>query len=188
MKAQNKNIYPLIGLLLTFFLTGCTIVRPPARDSSTNQSTKDTYSKPETKRFQTTQQPTAVESTIELTDKYTKLLKEASDLKVKINELTTENNRLKKNSLEFDEKLQQAQKELAEANDLLVKMSIELNNWKVDVLGFRDEMRDAQKAQLEALHKILVVLGGEIEEESVGSETKDSNSPKTKEQNKTKKQ
>ena len=178
----------MIGLLLTFFLTGCTIIRPPARQSSISQSTEDPHSSSTTKKFQTTQQPTAVESTIELTDKYTKLLKEASDLKVKISELTTENNRLKKSGSEFDEKLQQAQKELSEANDLLVKMSIELNNWKVDVLGFRDEMRDAQKAQLEALHKILVVLGGEIEQEPAGSETTDSNSPETNEQNKTKTQ
>ena len=68
----------------------------------------------------------------------------------------------------LEPKLQQTQKELAEANDLLIEMRIELNNWKTDILGFRAEMRDAEKTQLEALLKILNVLGGEVKPESAG--------------------
>ncbi|MFB0524723.1 MAG: hypothetical protein ACETVZ_04235, partial [Phycisphaerae bacterium] len=41
-------------------------------------------------------------------------------------------------------------------------MRIELNNWKANVLGFRDERREAEIAQLEALLKILKILGGEV--------------------------
>lgn len=52
------------------------------------------------------------------------------------------------------------QKELADANDLLREMRQGLDKWKSDVLGFREEMRTAQKAELEAMIKILTLLGG----------------------------
>jgi hypothetical protein len=45
----------------------------------------------------------------------------------------------------------------------LIEMLSELNNWKNNILGFRGEMREAAKAQLEALLKVLEVLGGEME-------------------------
>jgi len=57
--------------------------------------------------------------------------------------------------------LSQTQKELEEANEFLQKMHVELNQWKADVLGFRDEMRKAEAAQLQALGKILRILGAE---------------------------
>ena len=52
------------------------------------------------------------------------------------------------------------QKELADANDLLREMRQGLDKWKSDVLGFRQEMRAAQKAEIEAMIKILTLLGG----------------------------
>ena len=42
-----------------------------------------------------------------------------------------------------------------------LEMHVELNQWKADVLGFRDEMRKAEAAQLQALGKILRILGAE---------------------------
>ena len=45
-------------------------------------------------------------------------------------------------------------------------MRIELNNWKSNILGFRDEMRNADNAQLDALVKILEVLGGQAKADS----------------------
>jgi hypothetical protein len=42
----------------------------------------------------------------------------------------------------------------------------------MDVLGFRNEIRQAETAQLEALLKILRVLGGEVTVESASSENK----------------
>ena len=71
--------------------------------------------------------------------------------------------------------LEQAKKELAEANDLLIEMRIELNNWKSNIIGFRDEMRDADKYQLEALLKILKVLGGEVNTDKSQGQGQDSN-------------
>ena len=113
-----------------------------------------------------THSPTAVESAIALSDKYAKLSEESSALRQRNQTLETENRQLTDDLQNCRSKLEQAQKELAEVNDLLVQMRLELNNWKNDVLGFRDEMRDAQKAQLEALTKILKLLGGEIKTET----------------------
>jgi len=57
--------------------------------------------------------------------------------------------------------LKQARKELDEANAMLREMQTELAKWKADVLGYRDEMRTAQTAQIDALRRILRLLGAE---------------------------
>ena len=72
-----------------------------------------------------------------------------------------ENTHLKKEVGELRSQLAQARKELEEANEFLQKMHVELNQWKADVLGFREELRKAQVAQLQALGKILRILGAE---------------------------
>ncbi len=108
------------------------------------------------------QGPTAVESAIALSDKYAKLSEEAAALRQQNQTLDTEIQRLKNDLQSCRTQSEQAQKELTQANDLLLQTRIELNNWKNDVLGFRGEMQDAQKAQLEALLKILKLMGGEV--------------------------
>jgi septal ring factor EnvC (AmiA/AmiB activator) len=105
---------------------------------------------------------TAVESAIALSDKYAKLSEEAAALRQRKQTLDAENQRLKDDLQSCRVQSEQAQKELTQANDLLLQTRIELNNWKNDVLGFRGEMQDAQKAQLEALLKILKLMGGEV--------------------------
>jgi len=108
------------------------------------------------------QGPTAVESAIALSDKYAKLSEEAAALRLQKQTLDTENQRLKNDLQSCRVQSEQAQKELAQTNDLLLQTRVELNNWKNDVLGFRGEMQDAQKVQLEALLKILKLMGGEV--------------------------
>jgi hypothetical protein len=126
------------------------------------------------KRFPgpTIQGRTVVESAIELTEKYAKISEEALALRERNKNLVDENNNLKEQSSRLEADLKKTQKELAEANDLLIEMQVELNNWKMDVLGFRNEIRQAETAQLEALLKILRVLGGEVTAESASSEKK----------------
>ena len=58
--------------------------------------------------------------------------------------------------------LEAAQKELREANAVLMEMRQELVKWKADILGFRQEMRAAQQAQLQAMGKIVKLMGGEL--------------------------
>jgi hypothetical protein len=117
------------------------------------------------KRFQDTplEGRTAVESAIELSEKYARLSDQTIALREENQRLVTENENLQGQIATLEAKLRQTQKELGEANDLLIEMLTELNNWKTNILGFRGEMREAAKAQLEALLKVLEILGGEAE-------------------------
>lgn len=105
---------------------------------------------------------TAVDSALELAKLCEKYSAEILDLRQKNNDLVNENAKLTEKLTALEPELTQTKKELNEANDMLVEMRIELNNWKADVIGYRDEMRLANKAQLQALIKILNVLGGEM--------------------------
>ena len=178
MQANKKITVLLVPSLLIFLLSGCPLFQNPAGTILQPNSPKVQQNDTISKRFleSTAQGPTVVESAIELSEKYAKLSEEAAVLRGKKQNFMAENRHLKDQVAALDAQLQQTQKELAQANDLLIEMRIELNNWKADILGFRGEMRDAEKAQLQALLKILNVLGGEIKAESpqaqdVGSTT-----------------
>jgi chromosome segregation ATPase len=121
------------------------------------------------KRFQDTplQGKTVVESAMELSEKYARLSDQTTALRQENQRLVSENDDLKKQITEVEAKLKQTQKELGEANQLLIDMLAELNNWKTNILGFRGEMREAAKAQLEALLKVLEILGGEAEAKTI---------------------
>jgi chromosome segregation ATPase len=98
---------------------------------------------------------------MDLTERITQLADKAATLQQQNQQLTEENSRLAKQAAGLEAQLKQTQAELTEANNLLIEMLGELNNWKSDILGFRNEMRGAAKAQLEALLKVLEVLGAE---------------------------
>jgi len=168
MQADKKIMFFLIPSLLIFLLSGCQVPEGPVKIIFPPDTAKGQSSSSVAKRFQESapQGPTVVESAIELSGKYAKLSEEAAVLQQKNQGFITENRHLKEQISALEAQLQQTQKELIEANDLLIEMRIELNNWKIDILGFRDEMRDAEKTQLEALLKILNVLGGEVKPES----------------------
>ena len=120
------------------------------------------------KRFQKpdSQAPTVLESAIELSEKYATLSEQAATLRQQIQSEITKNQQLSDQIATLEAQLQQAQEELTEANNLLIEMRIELNNWKGNIIGFREEMREAQTVQLEALFKILKLLGGQVDVES----------------------
>jgi chromosome segregation ATPase len=168
MQANKKITVLLVPSLLIFLLSGCLPFQNSAGIILQPNSSKVEQSDAVSKRFleSTAQGPTVVESAIELSEKYAKLSEETAALRTKNQNFIAENQHLKDQVAALDTQLQQTQKELAEANDLLIEMRIELNNWKADILGFRGEMRDAEKAQLQALLKILNVLGGEVKAES----------------------
>ena len=116
------------------------------------------------KKFVSTpqQSQTAIDSAIELAKKCEVYSSEILDLRKQNSLLADENTKLKEKLKILEPELKQTKKELNEANDLLVEMRLELNNWKMNILGYRDEMRNANKAQLQALLKILTILGGEV--------------------------
>ena len=107
------------------------------------------------------QGPTAVQSAVELSEKYVQLSEELAAERQKRQALDAENPELKGQVARLKAQLAQAEKELSDANRLLLDMRIELGKWKHDVLGFRDEMREARKAELQGLAQILKVLGAE---------------------------
>ena len=107
------------------------------------------------------QGPTAVQSAVELSEKYVQLSEELAAERQKRQALDAENPELKGQVARLKAQLTQAEKELSDANRLLLDMRIELGKWKHEVLGFRDEMRDAHKAELQGLAQIMKVLGAE---------------------------
>ncbi|MCK4913497.1 MAG: hypothetical protein KAI59_06570 [Planctomycetes bacterium] len=177
MILNKKMIAVLIMFSLAAGLGGCSISRESKSTATNNKSVQKPQSNATANRFQepVSQSPTAVESAIELSQKYAKLSEDISAVREKNKELTTNKKQLEKQLSETKTQLAQAKKELGEANNLLIEMRIELNNWKIDILGFRDEMRDAEKMQLDTLLTILQALGGETKtDKSESSQPKDS--------------
>ena len=171
MERYKKFCFPII-LAMIFLPQGCSTVQNTQKDDDQTGLSEMLQNDSVARRFQetTTQKTTAVDSAIELSEKYAKLTDEASLLRQQNKDLVTRNQSFEDQVAALEKQLKQTQKELAEANEILIEMRVELNNWKSDVLGFREEMRDAESAQLEALVKILHVLGGEIKTESVSAQ------------------
>jgi len=171
----------LISLLSTLFLvSSCTApqwltevdLQPASGPAAAQQNGSNV------KKFQDpSKEPAIVESAMALSDKYAKLSEETVKLRMENQKFSEENKYLKEQLLSCQGQLEKTQKELAEAIDLLTEMRVELNNWKNDILGFRSEMRQAQKTQLEALLKILNILGGEIKTEPAATSEPNSTEP-----------
>lgn len=170
---MQKNIKTIIVLVLVpiCLLSGCLSQRPPVQSSVPPHLIEMQKSDAIAKRFQESspQTPSAVESAIELSKKYAQLSEDAVALREQNQSMMAKNLKLNDQIVELEAQLKQAQKELNEANDLLIKMRIELNSWKSNILGFREEMREAQTAQLEALFKILRLLGGQVTVETAST-------------------
>jgi hypothetical protein len=190
MQAKQKIMPSLIPTLLIFLLSGCSITKEPGTFTvlpiSHKQPKQNTTQPPSgsvAKRFQdpVSEKPTAVDSAMELSQKYAKLSAEAAVLHQENQNLISKNLQFRDQNAILKAQLLQTQKELTEANDLMIEMRIELNNWKTDIIGFRDEMRDADSSQLQALLRILKILGGEIKAESTQNDNATSASASTTE-------
>jgi uncharacterized coiled-coil DUF342 family protein len=173
MQTNNKAILLAVFAMQILLLSGCSSDRKQANvavhpDDPLAKYWNDAVAK----RFQepAPHGSTPADSAIELSEKYARLFEEAAALKQQNQDFSAKNQQLKEQTAAIETQLQQAQKELAEANDLLIEMRVELNNWKSNILGFREEMREAETAQLEALLRILKVLGGQVQVESAKGE------------------
>ena len=163
MQTIKKTIL-LILLTPMILILNCVSVQEPPRTAVRPDFTEKQQNPSVANRFQesASRKPTVVESAMELSQRYARLSEETAVLRQQNRDLAGANQLLEEQVVALEAQLQQTQKELSEANDILIAMQIELNSWKTNILGFRDEMRDAETAQLEALLKILKVLGGEV--------------------------
>lgn len=161
MTATQRLMALALAVLLTLAVGGCTTAPKSSDTVAAGAQPAETAAK----RFQDSSREgrTAVESALELSEKYAKLSDQTVTLRQENQRLTTDNENLRQQITSLESKLKQTQKELGEANDLLIEMLTELNNWKSNILGFRGEMRQAAQAQLEALLKVLEILGGQAE-------------------------
>ncbi|MCF7972271.1 MAG: hypothetical protein K9N55_00490 [Phycisphaerae bacterium] len=158
MKTKPISTQCWPAMMILACLAGC-VVPPDATPRPTPPRTNVT---PQSFQESSSKTPSAVQSAIEMSQKVADLSEQLTALRQEKATLTAENEQNSLRIKALEPELEQTQKELREANDLLIEMRLELNNWKEDVLGFRTEMRDADQAQLEALLKILQLLGGEI--------------------------
>ena len=164
VKQKIAVFLPLLPILLA--LQSCGVVRYLQNTvvGPAGPQTRTELSHAHPARFRQSDQkaPTAVESAIELSQKYAKVSEEVSVLRQENDRLTTENHHLKQQLAQVQAQFENTKQHLAKANEMLVEMRIELNNWKLDILGFRDEIRYAEQAQMETLSKIVEFLGGEV--------------------------
>jgi hypothetical protein len=168
---KSKRITFSLSLIVLILMTGCSSFRRSSKSAiwpSLAEQSVPPKDEVIVQRFQQAapQNPTAIETAIELSEKYAKLSEDAAISRQKNQHLFTENQKLNDENTTLKTQLQQTKKELTEANNLLIDLRIELNNWKTDILGFREELRQADIEQLQALIKILEILGGELKTKS----------------------
>jgi len=106
--------------------------------------------------------PTGVDIALEWSNKYAAVSEKMLEIQRENQKLADKNRELNSQVGALKADLAVASKELGDANEMLRQMSMDLEKWKGNVLGFRKEMRGAQQAQLNALIKILHLLGGEV--------------------------
>mgnify|MGYP000007182002 CR=1 FL=1 len=103
----------------------------------------------------------AVDSALLWSQKYQELSETTERLRQENTRLAEENRTVQQKLAAVQLELDRTKAELADANRFLQDMHGELTRWKSDVLGFREEMRTAQLSQVQALSKILQILGAE---------------------------
>jgi len=104
----------------------------------------------------------AVDAALQWAEKYAKVSEQLTAARQENRTLQQDNQKLSQQVAVLQDRLKQAEKELDEANTMLLELQKDLVKWKQSVLGYRDEMRQANQAQMDALIKILKLLGGEV--------------------------
>lgn len=104
----------------------------------------------------------ATDVALEWADKYAKVSRELVYSDKRNRELEKEKAALSQQIAQLETELKQARSELDDANVMLDEMKRDLNDWRKNVLAYRKEIMASDAAQLNALQKILEMLGGEV--------------------------
>ncbi|MCK5566197.1 MAG: hypothetical protein KAJ07_13215 [Planctomycetes bacterium] len=164
---MNRKITLLILTSLLLGSLGCNIVDEPIEftlpiaprttpQSSNTDSIEGRFTDPGADKSG------AVERALIWSQKYDELSVKVEKLMERNSSLVEENIATKHKLSQLQIEYEQTKKELDEANTFLQEMHLELTRWKSDVLGFRNEIRKAQATQLNALSRILRMLGAEM--------------------------
>jgi chromosome segregation ATPase len=121
---------------------------------------------------------TAVESALAWSEKYSKAVEKLLQAQQENRDLLETNKQLLGQQTKLQTELTQTKRELGDANAMLLELRGELEKWKKDILGFRREIRTSQEAQLEALAKVLKLLGGEVPAPTTRPAEKKASQPK----------
>lgn len=106
--------------------------------------------------------PTAIENALEWSQKYARSVEDLSRQQEANRKLADEKRLLAEQIAAAQAELARAHKELQEANNLLIAVRQENERWKANVLGHRAEILLAHKTEMDALVKVLRLLGGEF--------------------------
>ncbi|MFO8014481.1 MAG: hypothetical protein R6X20_14380 [Phycisphaerae bacterium] len=154
-----------LALMLAVAVGGCSLFQrdedpPPVRPEPPQQAAylKETAVQPEPEAASST----AVENALAWSEKYARAVEQLARQQEANSKLADENRTLETKIASLESELAKTRQELNDANDLLIDLRRANEDWKTSVLGYRDEMRKAHGAELEALHKVLRLLGGEV--------------------------
>ncbi len=112
---------------------------------------------------------TAVENALAWSEKHAQAVEQLARQQETNQKLADQNRALESKVAALESDLTKTRQELKDANDLLIDLRRANEDWKTNVLGYRDEMRKAHGAEIEALHKVLRLLGGEVTDTSPAS-------------------
>ena len=169
MRLSSKTAMVLVVVALA--LAGCDQMRmayepgtmaPPAGQGQPGGGDGAQLPRASVTADQNTRGPSAVDSALAWSAKYAKAVENLNLAEKKNRALAKSNRELQKQIAGLQSELTQTKKEVTDANAMLIEMRKDLMEWKKNVWGFREEIREAQRAQLEALHKLLELLVGEV--------------------------
>ena len=164
-----KTMSILTALAMMLAIAGCDSALRPQRSAEVRASAPEdadaSYLVDTTVRGdENTGGPSAVQSALAWSDKYAQAAEKLVRLQQANQALEGKNRQLLAQIAKSQIDTETSRKELNEANAMLIELRGELTKWKSNVLGFRQEIQTAQQAQLEALQKVLRLLGGEVPE------------------------
>jgi septal ring factor EnvC (AmiA/AmiB activator) len=154
-----------LALILAVTVGGCSLFQrdedpPPLRTEPPRQAAylKETAVQPEAEEPSST----AVENALAWSEKYAQAVEQLARQQEANSKLADQNRGLETKVAALESDLAKTRQELKDANDLLIDLRRANEEWKANILGYRDELRKAHSAELEALYKVLRLLGGEV--------------------------
>ena len=170
--------HAIVVVLLASVSAGCTFgqirdgsATPPSRPAKVAPPKAAYLSKIAVAKEQKPAAPTAVENALVWSEKYSRAMEQLAAERKKNRELEEEKRALQAQIGDLHAELARAQQELEEANTLLIDVRAENEKWRANILGYRDEMRRSHLTELEALAKVLKLLGGELPATPASAET-----------------